>query len=362
MECSTCERSQRTFFCANCVAGYIRDFRLAQSLAETEKQKLQAGVQELLDQLEPKRKEKATRTMLIDRTREIKREVERLRQRGAEMKGKVQARRDALQRRRQALQRAQQLAGSPLTLAPLTAAQNRLDTLSDRLCLARRGLALLLMEVFDLRQTASGEATIVGLPFPRPGDHRHVKPEQINGVLVHTLHFLQLLAYYLGIKLPFAVSFSGGHFLVGKPTIRAGTGNTEDGDWVRWTVKQPLYVSPADAARYAGANSFTTALSMLGYNVLYLLHTQGLPVPDGQGQGQLPPRVLNELIRLCISDGLGRRSHATRPHLPPPTHGLDLEFAKVLEAAKEADGSKRAEEMRRHEEGDADWDIVDDSG
>ncbi|KZT62129.1 hypothetical protein CALCODRAFT_479326 [Calocera cornea HHB12733] len=365
MECATCERSQRRFFCANCVSNYIRDFRLAQSRVEVDRQKLQEGVKQLLDLLEPRRREKATRTMLVDRTREIRREVERLKKKGDELREKVRARRDDLQRRRQGLSRAQQVVSSPLTFTPLTAAQSRLDTLSDRLALARRGLALLLMEVFDLRQSASGEATIVGLPFPRPGDHRHVKPEQINGVLVHTLHFLHLLAYYLGVKLPFAVSWSGGRFLVGKPTIRAGSGNAEDGDWVRWTVKQPLYVSPADSARYSGAggmpSSFTTALSMLGYNVLYLLHTQGLRVPV-PGKEHLPPRVLNELIRLCISDSLGKRSHATRPTLPPPTHGFGLAFAGVLEAAKEADGSKRAEEMRRVEEGDADWDIVEDSG
>ncbi|EJU06089.1 hypothetical protein DACRYDRAFT_112868 [Dacryopinax primogenitus] len=378
MECSTCERSQRRFFCPTCVANHIRDFRLSQSRVEAEKQRLQGVVQQLLDKLEPRRTEKATRTLLIDRTREIKREVERLRHRSAELKENVRLRQEDLRQRRERLQRAQQLVSSPLTFTPLTAAQSRLDALSDRLALARRGLALLLMEVFDLRQTTTGEATIVSLPFPKPGDHRHTKPEQLNGVLVHTLHLLHLLAYYLGVKLPFVISWSGGRFLVGKPTIRASSGNSEDGDWVRWTVKQPLYISAADAARYAGAgavpSSFTTALSMLAFNVLYLMHTQGLSVPgDGpspatppppirNGENQLPPRVLNDLICLCIPDSLGRRSHATRPHLPPPTHGLGLTFARVLEAAKEADGSKRAEELRKAEEGDADWDIIDDSG
>ncbi|KZO94876.1 hypothetical protein CALVIDRAFT_483801 [Calocera viscosa TUFC12733] len=363
MECATCERSQRRFFCASCVANYIRDFRLAQSRVEVDRQKLQTDVQQLLAQLEPKRKEKGTRTTLTDRTREIRREVERLKQRAEEVREKVRAKKDDLEGRRRALLRASQLVSSPLTFTPLTAAQSRLDTLSDRLALARRGLALVLMEVFDLRQHSSGEATIAGLPFPRPGDHRLVKPEQINGVLVHTLHFLHLLSYYLGVKLPFAVSWSGGHFLVGKPTIRAGSGNAEDGDWVRWTVKQPLYVSPSDTGRYGSGgvpSSFTTALSMLGFNVLYLLSTQGLSTP-GTDSSSLPPRVLNELIQLCISDNIGRRSHATRPHLPPPTHGFALEFSRVLEAAKEADGSKRAEEMRRVEEGDADWDIIEDS-
>lgn len=53
-----------------------------------------------------------------------------------------------------------------------------------------------------------GEWTIGGLVLPVPGDIRRYPPDHINAVLTHTIHFVSLLAFYLGIKLPFEVVWS----------------------------------------------------------------------------------------------------------------------------------------------------------
>lgn len=79
-------------------------------------------------------------------------------------------------------------------------------------------------------------------------------PDHINAVITHTLHFLSLLAFYLGIKLPFEVFWSrsstppstvssahgvdqrpNGLLGVGTPWIGATRGN-ENGGWARYVA------------------------------------------------------------------------------------------------------------------------------
>lgn len=116
------------------------------------------------------------------------------------------------------------------------------------------------MEVFDIVEVGGrpslggtkgtkGEWMIGGLVLPVPGDMRRTQysllryhleldscagysPEHINAALTHTLHFLQLLTFYLGVKLPFEVEWSGDTAGVGQPNISAGKG-PESGGWAR---------------------------------------------------------------------------------------------------------------------------------
>lgn len=105
-----------------------------------------------------------------------------------------------------------------------------------------------------------GEWTIGDLILPVPGDMRRAlfrlfcaplpssdvsffqigyPPDHINAVLTHTIHFLSLLTFYLGIKLPFEITWSGGKLGVGQPWIGATKG-AESGGWARY---DPLYNS-----------------------------------------------------------------------------------------------------------------------
>jgi hypothetical protein len=93
-----------------------------------------------------------------------------------------------------------------------------------------------------------GEWTIGDLILPVPGDIRRkfltiavsmftypstgYPPDHINAVITHTIHFLSLLTFYLGIKLPFEISWTGNKLGVGQPSIGAGRGG-ESGGWAK---------------------------------------------------------------------------------------------------------------------------------
>ncbi|CAL1708406.1 unnamed protein product [Somion occarium] len=291
------------------------------------------------------------------------------------------------------------IAGDPYLAHQIAEAESNLAHLSDTIARARSGLVQELVEVFSVvevggRPPVGGKAGSKGYP-----------PDHINAVLTHTIHFLSLLAFYLGIKLPFEVVWSrsgvspGSHSSnssssgdsnarggvygllgVGTPWIGAIRGG-EGGGWARWSTKHPLHVSassrpasttpatsptsptspsqahsstskptpptsltssPIDlsdstylasamstpSSTSASGTSFTTALSMLLYDVCYLAFCEGVDIPLAQAG-----EVLGNLWGVCCSPELGRKSHATHPHIPYPTPpSFPLDFAQLLQA------------------------------
>ncbi|KAI0706905.1 UV radiation resistance protein and autophagy-related subunit 14-domain-containing protein [Cerioporus squamosus] len=330
--------------------------------------------------------------------------------------------------------------------------QAQMSQMSDAIARARSGLVQELVEVFSVVEVGGrpplggkagtkGEWTIGGLVLPVPGDIRRYPPDHINAVLTHTIHFVTLLAFYLGIKLPFEIVWSrsstapsspakgSGPLGVGIPWIGAIRGG-ESGGWARWSTKQPLHVSsappvafPSSAASPSSSSSssrptshrasttpasalsssppspsapnpqrttslsgsladsqlasapppstssspgsaFTTALAMLLYNVCYLAHTQAVDVPLAHAGD-----VLGNLWAVCCSPELGRRAHATRPLLPPPTPAsFPLDFSQLLQAtaatparvrARGTSGRTKEVKTERIVEEDEGWDLLD---
>ena len=70
-------------------------------------------------------------------------------------------------------------------------------------------------------------------------------PDHINAVVTHTIHFLGLLTFYLGVKLPFEITWSGKRLGIGQPWIAAGRG-TESGNWARYIFVVKFAVSGID--------------------------------------------------------------------------------------------------------------------
>ncbi|KAI0634679.1 UV radiation resistance protein and autophagy-related subunit 14-domain-containing protein [Trametes polyzona] len=161
--------------------------------------------------------------------------------------------------------------------------QGQLNALSDTIARARSGLVQELVEVFSVVEVGGrpplggkagtkGEWTIGGLVLPVPGDIRRYPPDHINAVLTHTIHFLTLLAFYLGIKLPFEIVWSrsttpptgptkgSGLLGVGIPWIGAIRGG-ESGGWARWSTKQPLHVSSAPPPASSSNSSSSSSSS-----------------------------------------------------------------------------------------------------
>ncbi|KAG8902529.1 hypothetical protein FRB99_004364 [Tulasnella sp. 403] len=195
---------------------------------------------------------------------------------------------------------------------------------------------------------SKGEWSIAGLVLPVPGDLRRYPPDYVTAAVVHTLHFVRLLTFYLGVKLPFEVTWSGGMPGVGQPTIAAGSG-TDRGGWATWTTPYPLYLtSDTPSSDSTGSSSqsssqrtkpsidsFTTALCMLNYNIAYLSHTQGLDIPLS-----LTGETLRNLWTICCitTETFARASHSTpsQSHkLPPPTlsPNFTLDFGQLLQIA-----------------------------
>lgn len=103
-----------------------------------------------------------------------------------------------------------------------------------------------------VRAATRGEWSIGGLVLPVPGDMRRklkfsyynenksnfielgYPPVHINAALTFTIHFLGLLTFYLGVRLPFQITWSGGKLGVGIPEISAIKG-ADSGGWARYT-------------------------------------------------------------------------------------------------------------------------------
>ena len=62
--------------------------------------------------------------------------------------------------------------------------------------------------------------------------------EEINAAIGHTLHFLSMLCFYLGVKLPFEVHWSRRKPGVGIPFLKAGPGPS-NGNWARYVSLNP---------------------------------------------------------------------------------------------------------------------------
>lgn len=148
--------------------------------------------------------------------------------------------------------------------------------ISATIARARAGLVQELVEVFNVVEVGGrppiggkagtkGEWTIGDLILPVPGDIRRTQhyahlppvavvahfclpgypPDHINAVLTHTIHFLSLLTFYLGIKLPFEVIWTGGKLGVGQPWIGAAKGG-ESGGWARYDYSNLSFCASND--------------------------------------------------------------------------------------------------------------------
>lgn len=374
MECTNCELRQRQFYCENCLRNHLRDFRRQTQHFAKDRDEQVSRATRALRSVEGARVSRAVFAAAQRRAEELAEALGQLRRENEAKRDRVRLMRESVAARRRMLSAARLLSTPPLDGA-LTRETQALHVLSNALARARGGLVQELVEVFSVvevggrpalggRAGTRGEWTVGGLVLPVPGDIQRYPSDHINAVLTYTIHFVGLLAFYLGVKLPFEITWSGGRFGVGQPWIGAGRGG-ESGSWAKWSTKHPLHLSapgstrpsspssptvqpsthypstsasassvmsvsttPVSASGSQPQSSFTTAFAMLLYNVCYLAHTQGVEIPLSQAGD-----ALSNLWAVCCSGELGRRSHATTPLLSPPTpSSFPLDFAQLLQA------------------------------
>ncbi|ETW75661.1 hypothetical protein HETIRDRAFT_37878 [Heterobasidion irregulare TC 32-1] len=415
MECHNCNLKQRQFYCDNCIRTHLRDFRLQIQHVSVDRDEYVQKATAALGTVSCSRTRRAEVASRQDRIAEIQTALAKLRKENEKTRQRLRSMRENLATRRRTLSQANLLPPTPLDQIIIRETQ-QLAARSETLAKARGGLVSELVEVFNIVEVGGrppiggkagikGEWTIGDLVLPVPGDIRRYPPDHINAVITHTIHFLGLLTFYLGIKLPFEITWTGGKLGVGQPFVRSIKG-TESGSWAKWTSKHCLHVSSSasisslstDAASAssnshnansipasdsyietpaAPQSSFTTAYAMLLFDVCYLAHTQNVEISLSQAG-----EVLSNLWAVCCSTDLGRYSHQTHPHLPPPTPPtFSLDFAQLLQATA-ATPSSRARPSRSHASGastraisishhsqpsrekipeEEEWDIVDDT-
>ncbi|KAG7088969.1 hypothetical protein E1B28_012915 [Marasmius oreades] len=404
MECQNCELRQRQFFCANCLRAHQRDLHLKTQHFAAERDEQFVKATKSLQWIEPNRTRRAEISDLQNRVDEAMGALSKLRKDNDKKRARLQTLRENLATRRRTLSAATLMITPNSSVQALVNRESQeLSSLSANIARARSGLVQELVEVFNVVEVGGrppvggkagtkGEWTIADLILPVPGDIRRYPPDHINAVITHTIHFLSLLTFYLGIKLPFEITWSGGKVGVGVPYIRAGPGG-ESGGWTKWHVKQPLHLSakpqasPISLSASSSPNArlisdsytlpdpepqqtFTTAFAMLLYNVCYLSYTQSVDIPLAQAGD-----VLSNLWSVCCSAELGRHSHETQPYLPAPTPpSFQLDFAQLMQAMSTSrvkaprkragfGGNGREVRPRGVPEVDEDgWDIVEDEG
>ncbi|CAG8464196.1 25837_t:CDS:2 [Dentiscutata erythropus] len=135
------------------------------------------------------------------------------------------------------------------------------------------------------------EHAIASITLPKKAHYINRKESEItkiNTAVGHVMHMIGLIAYYLGIKLPFLV-INKGHKSFAKGSIHGIP-----------ISKRPLYLADRNS------EDFTIGMAMLNYNIAYLCHTQGVDIPY--------PRVshtLQNLFLCCQAANLGRMGHLT---------------------------------------------------
>ncbi|KIO19492.1 hypothetical protein M407DRAFT_82737 [Tulasnella calospora MUT 4182] len=407
--CDTCELIQRKFYCADCLRTHIRDFRSSSQRTAAERDAELAKANKTLTAIQSGRLLRADQARLQDTVTEIVRETKNTRDRIAQLKSQIASKRSSLHARQTDLHLAKSHVLSDLTAhkaelaSQIKTVRSRLTSTDTSLAATRKVLIKSLVETFDLREASlppprspppssssssssstrpmpgmrrfgmggggssggdarkplpagKGEWSIAGLVLPVAGDLRRHPSEQLTAAVAHTLHFLRLLTFYLGVKLPFEVFWSSGSPGVGQPSIVASRGSEKNG-WVNMTTPYPLYLtssdppasdtsapgSPTSSAPSSSPTSsskdskptldaFTTALCMLNYNIAYLSHAQGLDVPLS-----VAGETLRNLWAVCCINS-DSASHSTPslqiPLLPPPTESktFNLEFAQLLQA------------------------------
>ncbi|KAF5345787.1 hypothetical protein D9758_011903 [Tetrapyrgos nigripes] len=267
----------------------VKDYRLQTQKLSTERDEAIVRATRGLESVKGARERRANVSTMQVRVDELKAGLAKLRKDNDKKRARLQSLRETLATRRQALSAAKiqsssnfappstsitmpgslpglsssihALPPSPSsnTSSSLTPLINQYNTslaqLHNALHLARTALIAELVEVFNIvqlggrpsmngRPGVSGEWSIANLVLPVPGDVKRYPTEHINAVLTNTIRFVELVGFYLGVKMPFQVTWSGRKLGVGVPWIGSIRGyGGSSGEWARWHSKYPLHLT-----------------------------------------------------------------------------------------------------------------------
>ncbi|CAE6467156.1 unnamed protein product [Rhizoctonia solani] len=342
MECPVCEHRQRKFICQACVRTHLRELRAQISKAGDERQiEVERAAKLLGGGVDKERWARAEKYALDANITAVKAELVARRVANQKAKESVESKRRALAERKENIKLAREFLPSPISSSrstlvpgpsqentipfasqsppsttsrlsrlfpfpsssaivpsspppprrhkppnPITEAKQALSAVADALSAARAALVRELAGAYELQEEGrlgpQGEEvyiwTLGRMEIPAIEDLSRTKPSALHTTLYNVLHFMRLISYYLGVKLPFEVAWgasstvsppfpslfipgaegekletinedggdSSGATLVGvgTPWIVAGRGlgGTADGGWGKYTTPLALHL------------------------------------------------------------------------------------------------------------------------
>jgi hypothetical protein len=133
------------------------------------------------------------------------------------------------------------------------------DTLCNELATARRELVSDLLSIMPLHfNNDQMKIQLVNITLPAIGNYEAIEDKELlNATFGHVVHFVNLLAKYLCVHLPYKMKFCGSHSFLWKE---------DEGN--RYLLS------------FSTNKDLKTALQLLNENILYLCYTQGLVFND----------------------------------------------------------------------------------
>ncbi|QRV86941.1 Vacuolar sorting 38 and autophagy-related subunit 14 [Ceratobasidium sp. AG-Ba] len=234
---------------------------------------------------------------------------------------------------------------------PLAEAKRALEEIGDALAETRTVLVRELAGAYELqeelRQGAGGREervwTFGRMTLPAPDELARYKPSQLHTTLYNVIHFIQLISFYLGVKLPFVVGW-GASSRIAPPFndlfIPGGAGQT----------KNELDTINED--------SDSGDATMVGVGTPWIVSGRGLGASVDGGWGKyttplalhLPSAPRESAAAINLDPAPGGRPHRNQPrstsspHISSPTTSYKrrpslLSFSRVSAAAKYVTGS-----------------------
>ncbi|KAF0396327.1 uv radiation resistance associated protein [Gigaspora margarita] len=328
MECKICHNFHRKFWCANCIRKNLHSYKVETNQITYDKQKsvdqankFLSGTMRNIQVNVAEKHAKIQKVNILElEINKIREEIGRDRQEIDKLKRNLQTRRQVLQESLAYFKKFKSHQQTIIT-KDINNTKERWRHVHQVLAHSRKVLIGELVSLFDLKRipiqenhnirikenggisenghiATNGisdddcEHAIAGITLPKKAHYirysmndKERKEEiiKINTAVGHVMHIIGLVAYYLGIKLPFLV-INKGHKSFAKGSIHGIP-----------ISKRPLYLTDKNS------EDFTIGMAMLNYNIAYLCHTQGVDIPYSRVS-----HTLQNLFLCCQAANLGR--------------------------------------------------------
>ncbi|KAI0545799.1 hypothetical protein F4679DRAFT_559846 [Xylaria curta] len=354
MNCDICERvhhpKRLPFLCAVDARNELYEGRIANAKILMEKEVIESQVNKLLADSDASLGSTAMRrssraylencaseeSKARETTERIIASADRLRDEVAAARKEIEERRAAVARKRSAIASSSQ--GIPArrnreldeTRKAIKMTKYNWDREYEAMTQYKAALCMEVAKLYRLQRVRRGnpvrfEYKIGGIDIVDLQNMNSVQPELLSASLGHITHLLFLASHYLAIRLPaeitpphndyprptiFSLSSSYQHGEVAFPGSSPIPPDPRDRQFANIPFPRPLFIdkplttlTKEDPATY---NAFLEAVCLLGYDIVWLCRTQGVPVGDNNNNFDAFAGIGRNMYNLLINSSLQR--------------------------------------------------------